>query len=141
MPTNNIEPGMTFTGFIPRESIKQHIGIVLINDGLNVHYCFGTSQEKLVKYLDKDKDYVIIDKNIMKKYFPNSSEDKNTYVILMPDSIFSMLSVTFKNRIDNGEFSVKESIGKTIFDEIVKKILLKDTISEEIKQELRKLFI
>jgi hypothetical protein len=134
MHTDNIIPGITFIGYIPPNSNKEHLGIVIINDELNVHYCYCTSKDKLSKYITK---YVIIEKEVMKKYFPNTS--KNTYIYLTPSHIFSMLSITFKDRINTGEFTIKESVSKEIFNNLITGILDIKIFSEDIEQKLKEL--
>jgi hypothetical protein len=134
MHTDDIIPGVTFIGYIPPNSNKEHLGIVIINDELNVHYCYCTSKEKLSKYITK---YVTIEKEEMQRYFPNTSKD--TYVYLTPSHIFSMLYITFTNRIKTGEFTIKECVSKKIFNKLITGILSIKIFSEDIEQKLKEL--
>jgi hypothetical protein len=131
---NDIKPGITFIGYIPPNSNKEHLGIVIISDDLSIHYCYCTSKSHLSRYIT---NYVKIEKDVMKKYFPNVFKD--TYIYITPDRILSMLYITFKDRITTGEFTLREPIDKGIFNEVITKILSIDVITDSIKQELRKL--
>jgi hypothetical protein len=134
MRIDDIVPGVTFIGYIPPNSDREHLGIVIITDDLYVHYCYCTSKSRLTKYI---KRYILISKDTMKRYFPNSSKD--TYIYLTPNNIFSMLYITFRNRVDTGEITIKDIIDEKIFKKLIASVLDIDIFSNDIKQKLKEL--
>jgi hypothetical protein len=131
MPITDINPGTTFIGFIPHGSNKEHLAIILFIDNPEIRYCYCTSQTKLLKY---HKDYFIIEKEIMRQYFPNSF--KETYIVLSPDDLSSMLYITFKTCVDTGEFTLRKPLDNNLFKKLIEAYLVLDSIPQRIKQKL-----
>jgi hypothetical protein len=129
---NDIESSLTFYGMIPRNSTKEHLGIVLLHDNVEVQYCYCTSQEKIKKFY---KYYYEISKEDMEGYFPN--EAKTSYIVLSQSFIMSLFCITFINRIDTGEFELRAFLKENIFKGLIKALLEADTISEEFKKAVQ----
>lgn len=135
MRTDDIGPSLTFYGNIPSQSIKEHLGIVLMCDDIDVHYCYCTSQEKIKRF---HKYYYTIDKENMKAYFPNNAKD--TYIILSQNYILSMFCITLVSNINTGEFEYMGLLDSKIFHGLLGAILNADTISEEFKKTVKEYF-
>jgi hypothetical protein len=131
MNTGNVA-SLVFYGNIPPDSSKDHLGIVLVDDGLNIKYCYCTSQ-KNTKERYNDYCYEIPEEN-MKVYFPNNATE--TYIILSQAFILKILRITFANRIDTGEFEYRGLLDENTFDGLIQAILDSDYISEEFKKAI-----
>jgi hypothetical protein len=126
-----IIPRFTFLGFIPKDSNKEHLGIIIVTDEMFIKYCYCTSQEKIFKYYS---DYFVIEEDIMKKFFPNNP--RRSFIVLTPDTINSIPSFVFINYLKTGEFESRGLLDEIIFKRIIAKILTIDSFPERFKQEL-----
>jgi hypothetical protein len=126
-----IIPRFTFLGFIPKDSNKEHLGIILVTDDTFIKYCYCTSQEKIFKYYS---DYFILEEGIMREFFPNNP--RRSFIVLTPDTIGSIPSFVFINYLKTGEFEPKGFLDETVFKELITKILTIDSFPERFKQEL-----
>jgi hypothetical protein len=135
MNTNDLFPGYTFIGFIPTNSPKEHLGIVLLNDNLSINYCYCTSKDKLIKY---HNDYVEISSTIMEMYF--SQKNKKTYIFIGPAFIKSILLFTFINYLKIGEYEAMRPFPREKLLEIFNKIINNKSFSKAFKDDLRAYF-
>jgi hypothetical protein len=134
---DDIQSGLTFYGYIPRESSREHLGIVLLHDDINALYCYCTSQER-IKLLYPDEARYTLPKEVMKKYFPNSA--KESYIVLSNDHIFNMLCVTFVSKINNGEFENLGVLDRNIFTDLIQSILQSPVVSKRLKEYIKTTF-
>jgi hypothetical protein len=65
---DNISGGFTFYGYIPANSPKQHLGIVLGVNDVMLKYCYCTS--KFIKIIN-NIDFIKISAEKMRVYFSN----------------------------------------------------------------------
>jgi hypothetical protein len=135
MRITDITPKLTFYGTIPPGSEKEHLGIVLLNDEVDMQYCYCTSKEKVKRIF---KNYYSLTSDVMRNYFPNNA--KESYIVLSDNFIITLLCFTFITNVNRGEFDMKTPLGDTIFEELLQKILDADTVSGRIKEEIRKRF-
>jgi hypothetical protein len=131
----NINSGLTFYGNIPPKSDKEHLGIILVHDDVDIQYCYCTSQEKIKRIY---KNYYTITKENMLPYFPNNAKD--SYIVLSQNFILNILCITFVSNINNGEFDYKGFLDENIFKGLLKAILSADTISNEFKKVIKEYF-
>jgi hypothetical protein len=126
---NNIFGGFTFYGYIPDNSSKPHLGIVLgINDPY-LKYCYCTSKyNKIINNLE----FIKIPASIMEKYFNNPQD---SYIFISEQHIIKILLITFQNRLSSSEYEEREQVGNDIFISILNKIRNSDNLSERFKNE------
>jgi hypothetical protein len=128
----DVESSLVFYGNIPPNSTKEHLGIVLVCDDLDVQYCYCTSQSSVMQR--HNDHFYIIEEEDMKVYFPNNA--KESYIVLSQAFIFKILSITFVDRINTGEFGHRGLLDKNIFNGLIQAIFNSDYISEEFKRAL-----
>lgn len=125
---NEITGGFTFYGYIPDNSNKQHLGIVLgVNDPA-LKYCYCTSKYKKII---NEMDFIKIPAEKMQIYF---NDAKETYIYISHQHIIDILLITFKSRL-NSEYEIKKPIDNDIFAQILSKIQNSDNLSERFKNE------
>ena len=96
-----ISGGFTFYGYIPDNSDKQHIGIVLgVKDPL-LRYCYCTSKNKYKHIFINEMDFITIPASVMKKYFPNPQE---SFIFISQRHIIEMLLINFTSRLSDNEY-------------------------------------
>ena len=117
-------------GYIPQNSNKQHLGIVLGSNSLTIKYCYCTTKSGYTRVFNDD--FIIIPAHIMKAYFTNPQD---TYIFLSPRYIFEMLIITFLSRLDS-EYEAKPMLDKNVFDLIITKIKNSDNLPQRFKDEL-----
>ena len=127
MPVN-ISGGFTFYGYIPDNSPKQHLGIVLGANDITLKYCYCTS--KFAKIIN-NTDFIKIPAEKMRVYFSNPQD---SYIFLSTRHIHEMLIITFSSRI-NSEYDVKPLLDKDIFSSILSRIKNSDNLPERFKKE------
>jgi len=127
MPVN-ISGGFTFYGYIPDNSPKQHLGIVLGANDILLKYCYCTS--KFTKIIN-NIDFIKISADKMQVYFSNPQD---SYIFLSARHIYEMLIITFSSRL-NSEYEVKPLLDKDVFSTILSRIRNSDNLSERFKKE------
>ena len=124
----NISGGFTFYGYIPENSPKQHLGIVLGANDILLKYCYCTT--KYIKVIN-NTDFIKIPAEKMQIYFSNP---QNSYIFLSARHIHEMLIITFSSRL-NSEYDVMPLLDKDIFSSILSRIRNSDNLSERFKKE------
>ena len=123
-----ISGGFTFFGYIPENSPKQHLGIVLGANELLLKYCYCTSKlTRIINHID----FITIPAEKMRVYFSNPQD---SYIFLSTRHIHEMLIITFRSRL-NSEYDVKPLLDKDIFSSILSRIRNSDNLSERFKKE------
>jgi hypothetical protein len=127
---NNISGGFTFYGYIPDNSIKQHVGIVLgINDPyLKYCYCRSKKYKKIINNIE----HIKIPASIMAKYY---DDPRDSYIIISEQHIIKMFLITFQSRLSNLEYEEREPIDNGIFSAILSKIQNSNNLSDRFKNE------
>ena len=120
--------GLTFLGYIPDGSDKQHIGIVLGNNDVLLKYCYCTSQfTKIIQNVD----FIEIPINNMSAYF---TRPKRTFIFLSMRHIIDMLVITFSSRLDS-EYEIMPPISGDILSDIFDKIRDSNNLPERFKND------
>jgi hypothetical protein len=128
--TYDIGPQFTFYGYIPDNSIKQHLGIVLNEKEGIVKYCYCTSKFRL---LQNETDFIRIAKEKMRAYF---NDPQDTYIFLSQRHIIDILLITFISRIKDNEYEERVPIDNDLYITIVSKIKNSENLPERFKQEI-----
>jgi arginine repressor len=125
---DNIYAGFTFYGYIPENSDKQHLGIILgIKEEL-LKYCYCTSK---FSRIINETDFIKIPSEKMRLYFTNPQD---TYIFLSTRHIINMLVVTFKSKLGS-EYEIKPPIDRDIYTSILSKIRNSDNLPERFKND------
>jgi hypothetical protein len=123
-----IEARLAFLGYIPDNSDKQHLGIVLGIKDILLKYCYCTSK---FSRIINDMDFVKIPAKIMSIYF---SDPQDSYIFLSTRHIIDMLVITFQSKIDS-EHEIKPKIDTDTYISILSKIQNSDNLPERFKNE------
>jgi hypothetical protein len=127
---NNISGGFAFSGYIPDNSDKQHLGIVLgVNDPF-LKYCYCTSKKynKIINNIE----HIKIPASFMAKYFHSPLD---SYIFISEQHIIQILLITFQSRLANNEYEEKGQIDNDLFAAILSKIRNSNNLSERFKNE------
>jgi len=120
--------GLTFLGYIPDGSEKQHIGIVLGNNDVLLKYCYCTSQ---FTRIINNVDFIELPKDRMSVYFTNP---KRTFIFISMKHIIDILVITFSSRLES-EYDIMQLINDDILADILNKIRNSNNLPERFKND------